>query len=219
MAVQIVSLPAVIYSQVDFLPVRPGDSNQMDGRRTESQVFGTPYWSAKYTAEKLTTIEAAMFDAFRMELEDGCLIEAYDVHRPRPIAYQGANPLSGEKAGGGAFIGDAVLQNITNSRQISVSGLPANFQLSRGDYLEIRKSATKRSLHIIMADAVASAGGVVSLSIRFGLDTGNFTLPCSVRFEKPTCLMAIDKGSLSLPKSWPNYTVSFSATEMFPNEP
>ncbi|APO74273.1 hypothetical protein AM571_CH01438 [Rhizobium etli 8C-3] len=219
MAAQIITLPSVIYSQVDFKPVRPGDTNQMDGRRSESQIFGTPYWIAKYTAERLTTVEAATFDAFEMDIEDGCLIEAYDAHRPRPIAYQGSNPLSGVKAGGGAFNGDAVLQSITNSRAIVVSGLPANFQLSKGDYLEIRKSTYKRSLHRIMANAVASGAGVVALSIRFGLDLGVFTLPCTVRFEKPTCLMMANKGSFSMPKTWPNYTASFSATEFFPNEP
>lgn len=215
---EIITLPAVTYAQVNFDPVRPGDSNQMDGRRTESQVFGTPYWIAKYAAEKLTTEEAGLFDAFVMDAEDGCFIEAHDPHRARPIAY-GRQPLSGTKAGGGAFNGDAVLQGITNSRTISVSGLPAGFLLSVGDYVEIRKSTFVRSLHRVRQAATASAGGVVSLSIRFPLDLQTFTLPCTVRFEKPSCLMMIDKGSYSLPKSWPNFAVNFSATEFFPNEP
>ncbi len=217
MPATIVSLPGITYSQSNMRPVRPGDVNQMEGRRTESHVFGTPYWTLQLTAEKLTTTEAALMDAFEMDAEDGCLIAAYDPHRPRPIAYQGSQPLSGVKAGGGAFNGDAVLQSITDPLTIVVDGLPAGFVLSAGDYVEIRKSTYVRSLHRIRSGAVASGAGVVTLPIRFFLDVQVFTLPCTVRFEKPTCLMAIDKGSFSAPKSWPNYTASFSATEVFPD--
>jgi hypothetical protein len=217
MPATIVSLPDVIYSQANMRPVRPGDVNQMEGRRTESRVFGAPYWTLQLTAEKLTTGEAALFDAFEMDAEDGCLIAAHDPHRPRPIAYQGSQPLSGVKAGGGAFDGDAVLQSITDPLTIVVSGLPAGFVLSPGDYVEVRKSEYVRSLHRIRSGAVANGAGVVTLSIRFFLDTQAFTVPCAVRFEKPTCLMTIDKGSLSAVRTWPNYNASFSATEVFPD--
>jgi hypothetical protein len=213
----IIPLPNVIYSQSSMRPVRPGDVNQMEGRRTESHVFGTPYWTLQLTAEKLTTTEAALLDAFEMDAEDGCLLAAHDPHRPRPIAYQGGQPLSGVKAGGGAFNGDAVLESITDPLTIVVNGLPAGFILSPGDYVEVRKSPYVRSLHRIHIAAVASGAGVVTLSIRFFLDTQAFTLPCMVRFEKPTCLMTIDKGSFSSVKTWPNYNASFAATEVFPD--
>lgn len=216
MPAQIISLPNVVYSQANMRPVRPGNSNQMEGRRTEEYLNGTPYWTLQLTAEKLTTAEAAMFDAFEMDADDGCLIAAYDPHRARPIAY-GRQPLSGIKAGGGAFNGDAVLQSITDPLNIVVSGLPAGFVLSAGDYVEIRKSAYVRSLHRIRAGAVANGAGVVALPIRFFLDLQAFTLPCTVHFEKPSCLMTMDQGSFSAPKSWPNFNVSFSATESFPD--
>lgn len=213
----LITLPPVIYSQVSFDPIRPRDTSMMEGRRSEAQFFGTPYWVASYAAARLTTVEAAQFDALRMELEDGAYLLAHDAHRPRPIIYQGSAPLSGTKAAGGAFNGDGALQSITNSRQISVSGLPAGFQLSRGDYIEIRKSENVRSLHRIMANAVANSSGIVTLSIRYGLDLGIFTLPCTVHFEKSSCIMELDPGSFSLPKSWPNYSVTFTATEFFLN--
>ncbi|PLU46268.1 hypothetical protein BMJ26_00525, partial [Sinorhizobium medicae] len=38
---------------------------------------------------------------------------------------------------------------------------------------------------------------------------------CTVHFEKPSCIMEIDAGSFSLPKTWPNYNVQFTATELF----
>ncbi len=119
------------------------------------------------------------------------------------------------RQGGGAFNGDAVLQSITSSAAIVVAGLPAGFKLSPGDYVELRMSQLVRSLHRIVENATANASGVVSLSIMFGLDTQHFTTAASVHFEKPSCVMTIDPGSVAAPKSWAGREASFSATEMF----
>lgn len=212
----LIALPAVVYGpSISFDPIRTRSTSRMLGRRTETLFRGTPFWVATYAAGKLTTAEVATFDAFNMLASDGGVFAGYDPQRPRPIAYQGDTPLSGVKAGGGAFVGDALLQSITNSLTIVVNGLPAGFQLSKGDYVEVRKSPLVRSLHRIMAPATASGAGVVSLSIRFALDTQTFAAGNTVHFEKPACIMEMDEGSYSLPKSWPNYNVQFTATELF----
>lgn len=186
----------------------------MLGRRTETLLRGTPYWVATYAAGKLTAAEAALFDAFNMLASDGGVFAGYDPHRPRPIAYAGA-PLAGVKAGGGGFNGDAVLQSITNPKTIVVNGLPAGFTLSIGDYVEVRKSPLVRSLHRVTAPATANGAGVVTLSIRFALDTQTFAAGNTVHFEKSACIMEVDEGSFSLPKSWPVSNVQFTATELF----
>ena len=199
-----------------FDPIQPRNSDQMEGRRTESQSFGTPYWVASYVTRPLLRPEFGVMDAFMMQLDDnGQTFLAHDVFRPRPIAHDNGFPLSGSKAGGGAFNGDAVLQSITNPVTIVVSGLPAGFHLSRGDYVEIRKNPLARSLHRIIAPAIANAGGVATLSIRYALDTGNFNTSCTVHFEKPSCTMQIDPGSYDGKKSWANRSPSFTATEVF----
>lgn len=214
--VTVVSLPAVGFTQCDFDPVRPRDTNRMENRRTEAQSFGTPYWVAKYTAARMTYQEFGLLDAFMMSAgDDGEVFTAYDVFRPRPILMDTGVPLSGTKAAGGAFNGDGVLQSITNALTITISGLPAGFQLSPGDYVEVRKSASIRSLHRIKTAATANSSGVVTLSIKYALDLQNFTLPCTVHFEKPSCLMQIDPGSWSGSKSWASRSPSFSATEVF----
>ena len=212
----LIMLPNVVYGQsIFFDPIRTRSTSLMLGRRTETLFRGTPYWVATYAAGNLTTAEAALFDAFNMISSDGGVFAAYDPHRPRPIAYQGSNPLSGVKAGGGAFNGDAVLQAITNPLAIVVGGLPAGFTLSPGDYVEVRKAPLVRSLHRIMAPTTASGAGVVTLAIRFALDTQHFAAGNTVHFEEPACIMEMDEGSYSLPKSWPNYNVQFTATEKF----
>jgi hypothetical protein len=199
-----------------FDPVRPRDTDRMEGRRTEAQSFGTPYWVARYASRPLLREEYGIMDAFMMQAgDDGETFLAYDAFRPRPVAHDNGLPLSGTRAGGGAFNGQAVLQSITNSRTIVVSGLPAAFKLSVGDYVEIRKSLWERSLHRIMAPATANGSGVVTLSIKYGLDTGIFTTGNTVHFEKPSCTMQIDPGSYDGKKSWANRSPSFSATEVF----
>ncbi|SDA39457.1 hypothetical protein [Sinorhizobium sp. NFACC03] len=212
----LIALPNVVYGpSISFDPIRTRSTSRMLGRRTETLLRGTPFWVATYAAGKLTAAEAAAFDAFNMLASDGGVFAGYDPHRPRPIAYQGDTPLSGVKAGGGAFDGSAVLQSITNPLSIVVNGLPAGFQLSAGDYVEVRKAPLVRSLHRITAPAFANAAGVVTLAIRFALDTQTFAAGNAVHFEKPACIMEMDEGSYSLPKSWPNYNVQFTATELF----
>ncbi|KRD56476.1 hypothetical protein [Ensifer sp. Root278] len=204
------------WAECRFDPIQPRNSDQMEGRRTESQTFGTPYWVASYVTRPLLRPEFGVMDAFMMQLDDnGQTFLAHDVFRPRPLAHDTGLPLSGTKAGGGAFNGDAVLQAITNPTTIVVSGLPAGFRLSAGDYAEIRKSQLVRSLHRIIAPATANGSGVATLTIRYGLDTGVFNTTCTVHFEKPSCTMQIDPGSYDGKKSWANRSPSFTATEVF----
>lgn len=188
----------------------------MEGRLSEEQAAGTPFWKVQYTTNWMTPAFYGLFDAFVMKSSSrGASFIGYDLFRPRPIAHNNGKPLSGTKAGGGAFNGDAVLQSITSSAAIVVAGLPAGFKLSPGDYVELRMSQLVRSLHRIVENATANASGVVSLSIMFGLDTQHFTTAASVHFEKPSCVMTIDPGSVAAPKSWAGREASFSATEMF----
>lgn len=212
----LIALPSVVYGpSISFDPIRTRSTSRMLGRRTETALRGTPYWVASYAAGNLTMAEIGLFDAFNMLASDGGVFAGYDPGRPRPIAYQGSTPLAGVKAGGGAFNGDAVLQSITNPLAIVVNGLPAGFKLSVGDYVEVRKSGLVRSLHRITAPATANGAGVVSLAIRFFLDTQTFAAGNTVHFEKPACIMEMDEGSFSLPKSFPHNNVQFTATEQF----
>ncbi|MCT7665661.1 hypothetical protein [Shinella kummerowiae] len=212
-----VFLPALPFADCEFDPVQPWDTNRMEGRRTESVGSMTPYWKAKYRFDFLRREQLGKVDAFVMQAGgDGETFLAYDVSRPRPIAHDTGEPLFLPKAGGGVFNGEATLQEIVDSRTLVVSGLPANFQLSAGDYLEVRQSILVRSLHRIMADATANGSGVVTLSIKYGLDLNVFTTDAIIDFERPSCLMQIDPGSWSASKAMNARTPSFSATEVFP---
>lgn len=210
-----IDLPDVGYRSVEFDPVRPRATERMEGRRTETQTFGTPWWVAKYTVQILSRADFGKLDAFQMSAgDDGETFRAYDVYRPRPILEDLGVPLSGVKAGGGAFDGTATIETIVSSREIDIQGLPAGFQLSTGDYVEFRE-AGQSSLHRLLAAVTADVDGKATLTIAFGLDTQNFTDAAEVRFEKPSCLMQVDPGSFSGPKTRVPGDRSFSATEVF----
>lgn len=215
--VGLLTLPLVSFTSCEFDPIQPRDMEQMKGRRTEAQSFGTPYWTAKYTTGYLEPIPYGLMDAFLMRCGGGGVVFlGYDPFRPRPILYnQNFSPLLGQKVGGAAFIGDAKLRQILNSTTVIVEDLPAGFKLSAGDYLEIRKTELVRSLHRIMVPATADANGRATLSIMYSLDLQHFTLPCTVHFEKPCCTMQVDPGSVRSPKSWEDRAISFAATEVF----
>ncbi|RVE93130.1 hypothetical protein CN172_21615 [Sinorhizobium meliloti] len=209
-----IPLPMLPWRDCQFDAINPTDVSMMEGRLSEEQAAGTPFWKAQYTTNWMTPAFYGLFDAFVMKSSSrGASFIGYDLFRPRPIAHNNGKPLSGTKAG--AFNGNAVLQSITSSAAIVVAGLPAGFKLSPCDYVELRMSQLVRSLHRIVENATANASGVVSLSIMFGLDTQHFTTAASVHFEKPSCVMTIDPGSVAAPKSWAGREASFSATEMF----
>lgn len=211
-----IALPSVGWRECTFDPIQPRNVNRMEGRRTESQSFGTPYWTARYQATWLDKAKFGLMDAFMMQAgDDGETFLGYDVFRPRPVAMDTGSPLSGTKAGGGAFNGDGFIQAITGGVLVSVGGLPAGFVLSPGDYVELRMSVLKRSLHRVVTPAVADAGGYVTLNVRYPVDTQHFNTTATVHFEKPSCTMQVDQGSYEGSKSWDSREPSFSATEVF----
>ncbi len=218
MAPTIIALPAVGWRSVKFDPTVPRDSERMEGRRTEGQRFGTPWWQALYTSTALTLDDFGLAEAFMMQAGDnGEVFRAYDAGRARPILHDNANhdPLSGTRAGGGAFDGTATLGGITSSREVFVTHLPAYFQFRAGDYVEFAMSESLISLHRIIEDAQAGPGGTVTLKFRYGLDTENFTPAATVNFEKPSCLMQIDPGSYNASKELIGRSFSFAAQEVF----
>lgn len=214
----IIDLPADVgWWECLFDPVSPRNLERMEGRRTEADKFGTPYWRAVYRSTALTPLQMGQLEAFLMQCGDGGeVFRAYDASRPRPIEYETADhaPLSGVRAAGGAFNGTATITART-ATSLTVSGLPANFQFRAGDYVEVRKTAALISLHRIVSDVQASAGGFATLPIRYALDLQAFTPPLTANFEKPACLMQVVAGSVDASKPLVERRGSFSAEEVF----
>lgn len=205
----LVSIPSVDYVEFELKPVRMVDTVRMEGRVTESQESGFAYWRLKQAqTPNLKVSEIAQFEAFHMQVNaaGGCFL-AYDHLRPRPLS-AGATPLA-DGAGG-----KAVLDTITNSKQVNISGMPADFVLGVGDYVGFSESSLVRSLHLLTQAVTVNGSGLATLNFDYALDLQNFTTAAEVVFEKPSCVMQMNN-DFSLPKAWGSRRASFSATEVF----
>lgn len=204
MTIPIFDMPALGFNQTDFDLVVPRSVNRMEGRRTESRLFGTPYWQGSWQIVPLTPAQAGKADAWiRKVLARGGVLKAYDTSRPRPVE-SGLTQLTWTPS----------LTSITSGGQtIGISDVAANFQFREGDYVAFRMSDLVVSLHSIAADAKANGVGVVSLIIDPALDTQHFTTSAVPIFEKPYCLMQPAEWKASKPVY--GSTPSFSAQEVF----
>ena len=213
-----IALPNIIgWEEVEFDAVKVKETERMEGRRTETVRHAQGWWKATYRTGFLNFRDYGRMDAFIKKVDGGGeFFRAHDVFRPRPMAHDNGQPLSGMRAGGGAFDGTATLSLVVDSRTVDITGLPALFEFRAGDYVEFRMADYKLSLHTIDADVSADPGGAVRLSISYELDTQNFTTAAVVNFEKPSCLMQIDAGSIEARKARRSRRPSFSASEMFP---
>lgn len=207
------SLPSTGFEEFELTPINTRDTAMMEDRRTETAGFGTPYHTLSVQTQYLDDDEYDDVDTFFMEASQaGACFLAHDVFRPRPRAY-GNTPLSGTKAGGGAFDGTAAVSAVA-AYQATVTGLPDGFQINRGARIGFRMSALVRSLHLVTEAVTADASGVAVVKFKFALDTQNFTTSATVDFEKPSIPMMLDPG-FSAPKAWSGRKASFSATEVF----
>lgn len=210
-----ISLPSGIrFAEWTLKPVVTRDVSMLEGRRMESADFGSNSWQLSAKTAALTFRQSDDIEDFlHRALRGGATFAAPDLFRPRPRAY-GTTPLSGVKAvGGGAFNGDGTVQSITNSRQVTVAGLPNGFVINRGCLVEFRKSLLCRSLHRVTTAVTSGAGGTAVLAIEGALDLGVFTTAATVHFEKPSCVMMLE--DFDLPKAAGIRQATFSAREAF----
>jgi hypothetical protein len=204
-----VAFPDLGIVSADFYQVQPRQVARMEGRRTEAEDAYSPYWTASYSLRPYPNTDIGSVLAF---LNSRGTFLAHNPLRPRPVTY-GSTPLSGTKAIGGAFNGDAGINDLTDRLAPIIDGLPANFVLKAGDHVEFRQSANVRSLHIITSDAMANGSGIVTLALNTPVPTG-FTTSHTSHFELPSCVMMIT--SKSTPTETLNSIYSFEAVEVFP---
>jgi hypothetical protein len=204
-----IAFPDIGLTSAVFDQIQPRKISRMEGRRVEAVDAYAPYWTAQYSIRPYENTDIGSVLAF---LYHRGTFLAYHPLRPRPVTY-GSAALSGTKAVGGAFNGDAGINDLTDRLEPVIDGLPDAFVLKAGDLVEFRKSTTERSLHLITADATANSSGVVTLTLSTPVPTG-FTDSHTAHFEKPSCVMMIT--NRSVPTTPSNSIYSFDAEEVFP---
>jgi hypothetical protein len=170
--------------------------NRIGSGATFAREIAPAFWRAGLTSAPHREDEfgrwLAFFDALRGGAKSFLL---FDPHRCFPIAHSG-------------FTGTGAIASISSPRQIGVSGLPGAFKLTAGDYIGFERSG-RYSLHRVVADATASGGGAVSVSIEPAL-APQFTAGSLVRLNRPVGEFMLD--SYSAERRSGKKPVSFTAT-------
>ena len=100
------------------------------------------------------------------------------------------------RAGGGAFDGTATLFAIGEALDtVTLSGLPAGFVLTPGDFMSWAFGGTRQALHAVVVGGVANGSGIVSVTLEPtiipGVETG-----ATVALLNPWCKASLVKGSV-----------------------
>jgi hypothetical protein len=175
-----------------FEPVYRQEQSRVAGGRTYVKDLGDPLWTLTAQSRQLSPNELDYWRA-RLDVMEGGLqtFVGYSMSRYYPIKYpRGTWPT------GASFDGVATLLSVgTNRKSISVSGLPAGFELSIGDMVQVGTD-----LHRVMEVATADSSGETSVfevrpHIWPGVDAGG-SPAVTVTVKRPSCPMVIVPGSI-----------------------
>jgi len=184
------------------------EQSRMAGGRTIVKDMGSPLWKMAVQSRTMKPNELDYWRARLTSLENGLkTFRAFPKSRCFPVAYPNGRWPTGE-----AFNGVAQMSAIgADNKSITLSGLPAGYQVSVGDYIQIGD----KDLHMVMEAATANSSGVAaSFEIRPNLWPG-VTAPAAATLVKPSCIMAIVPGSVSTTADMATGrgTVTFQAIE------
>lgn len=175
-----------------FEPRRNDYGTSVIGGRMTSVTAGSPLWAMSMTLRDGDEDEVAAWRAFFASLRGvQRAFLAGDLTRPYPKAYP--DGFTGMvRAPGGAFDGTATSWSVNSDFDVpALSGLPAGFEVSIGDYVMWRwvtAGEKRRALARAIEPAVANAAGVASIVIEPPLPVlvpGN----AIADFVEPKCVM------------------------------
>lgn len=195
-----------------FEPMWRQEQSRTASGKTYVKDLGSPLWTLTAQSRQLKINELDYWRARLNAMENGlATFLGYSMSRCYPIEYpRGTWPT------GNAFDGvSATLASVNENRKaVTVSGLPAGFTFSIGDYVQVGTD-----LHQVMEPATADGTGEtpefeVRPHIWPGVEGGE-SPAIAVSVKRPACFMAIVPGSISSTAD-PQIgegTVSFQAVE------
>lgn len=188
---------------IDLLATFPGwttvfelsyrqEQSRVAGGKTYVKDLGDPLWMMTAQSRQLSPNELDYWRARLDAMENGLqTFSGYSMSRCYPIKYpRGTWPT------GVAFNGTATLLSVgSDSKSISISGLPAGYVVSVGDMVQVGTD-----LHRVMEGSTASGAGDTAVfevrpHIWPGVAAGG-SPATTVTVKRPACVMAIVPGSV-----------------------
>lgn len=176
----------VRFVEANFVLTRRQAVGVLESGRDVTIDRGRPQWQASWKTPPLYPADLGAWRAWGDSLQGSArTFLGFDPAREYPAAYMPIGPSVLLRAGGASvFDGTASLTQISTFRnELGLSGLPALFTLSLGDYVSVIQSG-KYSLHRISEAARASALGVITgLYVEPELPNG-FTAAATLNFYR-----------------------------------
>ncbi len=182
---------SLMVSEITFDAPPQMELSQTGGGEQLGAEIGPQLWTGTVRLGILTRMELSMPDVLLDLLRrPGASFLAFDTRRPAPLA----DPV-------GAILGATVPTIATlpsDPREISLTGLPAGYVLSRGDYLGWSYDSGRRALHRVVDVTVTASGAGLSPvfeitpPIRPGVTTGT-----GVTLVRAACKAKIKPGSVT----------------------
>lgn len=191
------------------------ETSRTAGGTTYVKDLGNALWRATYTSRIMRPNELDKWRAILDGLENGLQrFKGYSLSRCYPIAYPNGTWPTGSSFDG---VSAAIASVDSDSKTITVDGLPSGFTLSVGDMLQIKHGTdpVRYDLHRVQEAATADATGLTSaFEVRPHLWPG-VAVDDVVSVKSPWCLMAIVPDSIQSDADLQtgNGTITFQAFE------
>jgi hypothetical protein len=208
-----VSLPYTNLAYCLFSPIQNVVSASM-GRGLTVNVFEISEQLFKVDIQTVAMIPHAAphaaWRAFRAQLRGGLnTFSTWDVNKRTPLAYPNATSAASIS---GAWSGTAVVTSLGASGALGLSGLPANYAFSAGDYIGLEEGG-RYDLYEVATSVTANGSGVVTVSVLPYLRTTVFTTSAVARIWRPVAAFILDPASWQEDGSYNLCRISFSGTQ------
>jgi hypothetical protein len=194
----------------EFRIERNESTNQLNSGATPTTEIAPPYWSARIDTADIQR-RTDRYKNWR-QFTDGArgsmkVVLLWDADLPVPQAYDTLTGMT--KAGGGAFVGTGNVDVVDNAYTRTISGLPANFVFTAGDYISFMKGG-RYSLHRIVQDVVGNGSGVAVVVVEPYISSV-FDADATFNVFRACGEFLIDSRSLSTPRDLEGGAFSFTA--------
>ncbi len=156
---------------------------------SQAKDLGPAVWSWRFRSRSLDLVDAQNLMADLRSLNGA--VHSFFVHpteRPFPVAASGPGDLTGSTV---------TVKNISAGRdELAVEGLPANFVLTRGDFLSIATTGGGIAFVELAEDQPAFASGATTLGAVSPIVVPGVEVGAAVTLVNPPCEVRLVPGTL-----------------------